>query len=248
MAVRTKGVAVTSGEQKTPDVERESVVIRFAGDSGDGMQITGSLFTQNSALVGYDIVVLDMEHGVIAPDAADLLVAHGRRLGLRVYSRVAAPERVPVQKALDSGADGVILPQIAGASHARSAAAFAKYPPLGSRGIGFSRTMDYGVVEAGFTDGENGRTRCFVMIETPGALADCQEIAALATVDGLFVGPGDLSLTRGRGLYRALLHARRRRRDREGVSRKALEGVGGSGGRRRASCRNSRSRRSSRAR
>ena len=54
MAVKTREIAVTD-EQKARYLERESVVIRFAGDSGDGMQITGSLFTQNSALVGYDI-------------------------------------------------------------------------------------------------------------------------------------------------------------------------------------------------
>ncbi len=54
MAVKTKG-AVVSDEKTTSDVERDGVIIRFAGDSGDGMQITGSLFTQNSALVGYDI-------------------------------------------------------------------------------------------------------------------------------------------------------------------------------------------------
>ena len=54
MAVKTKEIAVTE-EQRAGFLEREGVVIRFAGDSGDGMQVTGSLFTQNSALVGYDI-------------------------------------------------------------------------------------------------------------------------------------------------------------------------------------------------
>jgi 2-dehydro-3-deoxyglucarate aldolase/4-hydroxy-2-oxoheptanedioate aldolase len=165
------------------------------------LETAGFAACEIGALVGYDIVVLDMEHGVIAPDAADVLIAHAGRLGLRVYSRVAAPERVPIQQALDSGADGVILPQIAGAAHARPVAAFAKYPPLGSRGIGFSRAMDYGGVGAGFTGAENARTRCYAMIETPEALESCAEIAALEAVDGLFVGPGDLSLTRGRGLY-----------------------------------------------
>ena len=54
MEVKTKEVAVTD-EQRASFLDRDSVVIRFAGDSGDGMQITGSLFTHNSALVGYDI-------------------------------------------------------------------------------------------------------------------------------------------------------------------------------------------------
>ena len=54
-----------------------------------------------------------------------------------------------------------------------------------------------------FVNVENTRTKCFIMIETPGALAEVETIAALPAVDGLFIGPADLSLTRGRGLYAA---------------------------------------------
>ncbi|HEX9770730.1 MAG TPA: aldolase/citrate lyase family protein [Kiloniellales bacterium] len=152
------------------------------------------------AIVGYDIVVLDMEHGAISTDAADRLVSHAKRLGLTVYSRVATAARVPIQQALDFGADGIIVPQITDVAHARDVAALAKYPPLGSRGIGFSRTMDYGGVDDAFLDAENRRTLCFLMIETPDALRDAEKIAALETVDGLFIGPSDLAATRGRGL------------------------------------------------
>jgi 2-dehydro-3-deoxyglucarate aldolase/4-hydroxy-2-oxoheptanedioate aldolase len=156
-----------------------------------------------AALVGYRIVLLDMEHGVLSLEAADRLIPFCRGLGLVVYPRVAAAARVPIQHALDAGADGVILPQIRDARHAREVAAFAKYPPLGSRGIGYSRTMDYAATPAGFVDAENRRTRCYAMIETTGGLAEVEAIAALATVDGLFIGPSDLSLARGRGTYRA---------------------------------------------
>ncbi len=152
------------------------------------------------AIVGYDIVVLDMEHGAISTDAADRLISHAKRLGLTVYSRVASAARVPIQQALDFGADGVIVPQITGVAHARDVAALAKYPPLGSRGIGFSRTMAYGGVDDAFLDAENRRTLCFLMIETPDALRDAAQIASLETVDGLFIGPSDLAATRGRGL------------------------------------------------
>lgn len=155
------------------------------------------------ALLGYELVLLDMEHGVLSLEAADRLIPHCKGLGLTVYSRVAAPERVPIQHALDSGADGVILPQIENVRHAREATAFAKYPPLGTRGMGFSRTMDYGATPADFTDAENRRTKCYAMIETPGALADVEAIVALDTVDGLFLGPFDLSLTRGRGVFQS---------------------------------------------
>jgi 2-dehydro-3-deoxyglucarate aldolase/4-hydroxy-2-oxoheptanedioate aldolase len=152
-----------------------------------------------AAFVGMDAVILDLEHGVFDAGAADEIIAAAKRLGLTVYSRVAQSERMQIQAALDSGSDGVILPQLRDLVHARQATGYAKYPPLGTRGIGFSRTHQYGGTPADFTDRENRRTLCFAMIETPGALADAEAIAALRTVDGLFVGPADLSMTRGRG-------------------------------------------------
>ena len=150
-----------------------------------------------AATLGYELMILDMEHGVISPTAADRLIVFSKSLALTVFSRVSAAERVPIQQALDAGADGVIISQIQNAEHAQTVTAFAKYPPGGSRGIGFNRTMAYGATEADFCDRENRRVQCFPMIETPGALDEAHEIAALITVDGLFLGPGDLSLTRG---------------------------------------------------
>ena len=156
-----------------------------------------------AAQAGYDAVIFDLEHGVIAQKDADQLALACKRLGLTVYSRVASAARVPVQHALDSGVDGVILPQIMDAAHAREATAYAKYPPLGTRGVGYSRTMKYGAVAPGFFESENRRCLCLAMVETAGALAEVEAIAALDTVDGLFVGPSDLSMSRGRGAFAA---------------------------------------------
>ncbi|HEY2892002.1 MAG TPA: aldolase/citrate lyase family protein [Dongiaceae bacterium] len=156
-----------------------------------------------AASLGYRIVIIDTEHGVFSREAADALAFACRKLGLTVYGRVATAERVPIQHALDSGVDGVILPQIADLAHAQAVTALAKYPPLGSRGVGYSRTMNYAGVARGFFAAENRRATCFAMIETPGALRDVATIARLATVDGLFIGPADLSMTRGRGAFQA---------------------------------------------
>jgi 4-hydroxy-2-oxoheptanedioate aldolase len=155
-----------------------------------------------AALVGYELVVIDMEHGAIGSEALDFIVAHCRACGLTCYVRVAAPDRLLIQQALDFGADGVMLPQIADVAHAAEAAAYAKYPPLGTRGVGYSRAMRYGGVDDAFFEAENRRAVCHVMIETPGALRDVDAIASLETVDGLFIGPADLSMTRGRGAFR----------------------------------------------
>jgi 2-dehydro-3-deoxyglucarate aldolase/4-hydroxy-2-oxoheptanedioate aldolase len=155
-----------------------------------------------AALCGYDAVIFDHEHGVMPQADADRLTLACKRLGLTVYSRVASAERVAVQHALDAGVDGVILRR-SPISPTRGGDGTGEYPPLGSRGVGYSRAMGYDAVAPNFFERENGRTLCWPMIETPGALADAAAIAALDTVDGLFVGPADLSMTRGRGAFRA---------------------------------------------
>jgi 2-keto-3-deoxy-L-rhamnonate aldolase RhmA len=144
-----------------------------------------------------------MEHGAFEVGEAAHVVALCRALGLGVFTRVAAPERVPVHQALDSGADGVILPQIGDLAHAREATAFAKYPPLGTRGWGGGRTVKYVATPDQFVETENRRVRCYAMVETAAALKDVEAIAKLPALDGLLIGPYDLSLSCGRGEYLA---------------------------------------------
>jgi 2-keto-3-deoxy-L-rhamnonate aldolase RhmA len=156
-----------------------------------------------AAILGYATVIIDMEHGTFEPSTAARSVTIAKALGLTVYTRVDSAERVPIQHALDFGSDGVILPQITDLAHARAATAFAKFPPLGTRGFGGGKTVNYMPVPPHFVDAENRRTKCWVMMETVQALDDVEEIAALKTVDGLFIGPNDLSLARGLGEYLA---------------------------------------------
>jgi len=156
-----------------------------------------------AAAAGFDAVFLDLEHGTIDVESQDRLLAQARALGLQAYVRVAMAQRAPIQQALDSGAHAVVLPQVRDLAHAKEAAAYAKYPPLGLRGMGTPRSLGYGDTPGDFVLRENERTRCYVMVETPGALRDARKIAALPTVDGLFMGPYDLSLTRGRGQFQA---------------------------------------------
>ncbi|HEY7763989.1 MAG TPA: aldolase/citrate lyase family protein [Aestuariivirgaceae bacterium] len=157
-----------------------------------------------AALTGYELVVLDMEHGALTRETCDTLVAMGRALGLVVLVRVAESERILIQQALDYGATGVMLPMIRDAAHAAEASAYSKYPPLGRRGVGGGRAFDYGAyqeIDKSYHETSNSKTRCYVMIETAKALEDVDAIATLPTVDGLFIGPSDLSIARGRGAF-----------------------------------------------
>jgi 4-hydroxy-2-oxoheptanedioate aldolase len=152
-------------------------------------------------LAGYDTVIFDMEHGTISETALDRLVPFCNQLGLATFVRVREANQARIQIALDSGARGVILPQIRNIEHAGTIAPAAKYPPRGTRGMGFSRIQRYGAADDAWVAAQNNATTCYVMIETQGAFDQCEAIARMECVDGLFVGPSDLSLNRGRGMF-----------------------------------------------
>jgi 2-keto-3-deoxy-L-rhamnonate aldolase RhmA len=147
------------------------------------------------ARLGFDWLCLDMQHGMYSraelidvarsfpTDAAELAV------------RVVACNFAAIGAALDAGARAVIVPQIESAAEAQRAVAATHYPPVGGRSWG-----QLGGIWGGATltaEAANRRTTCAVMIESADGLAEVEEIAAIAEVDQLFVGPHDLSLSLG---------------------------------------------------
>ena len=170
--------------------------------TGFWLQTGSQAACEIARISGYDLVIFDLEHGTLDPSELDHLVLVCHLLGLKTYVRVAHADRPQIQAALDTGASGVILPQIRDLDHARHVCRFAKYPPLGDRGFGFNRTMQFGAVSDAFVDRENSQRGCYAMIETRGALEVAADIAKLPCVDGLFIGPSDLSLSRGRGVFK----------------------------------------------
>ena len=148
---------------------------------------------------GFDWIVLDLEHG--AATEADLL-ALLHAVGTTPMAPIVRPqsaERLRVGRALDLGAAGVMLPQLQSAAEVRQAATYLRYPPVGARGLALrTRGADMGALgHADVARVVNDRVVGIVQIESPGAVADAEEIAAMAEVDVLFVGPADLSHTLG---------------------------------------------------
>ncbi len=159
------------------------------------------VFIEIAADLGYGTLVLDAEHGIFDLKDFDRLIPFARRLGFDVFVKVEGPRAEPIQQALDFGASGVIVPHIGAVAHARSVCAAAKYPPLGTRSYAGARTVRYGAPAPTYFDDDNRATLCFAMVETAESFQDVAAIAALPMVDGIFAGPSDLSLTRGRGRY-----------------------------------------------
>ena len=142
---------------------------------------------------GFDWVLLDQQHGHFDDRAVrETLVLRGeRRVPLLVRPRTN--DAGLIGRALDAGADGVIVPLVSSAAEAEAAVASASYPPRGNRSWGPLPGLER-------TDGADGRPpRPFVgvMIETAEGLADVDAIAATPDLDLVFVGPFDLSQSLG---------------------------------------------------
>ena len=148
---------------------------------------------------GFAFVIVDCEHGYFSlPQVAGLAaVANGMSFPLIV--RIPGVERECILKYLDSGVDGILIPMMDTAETMRSAVAFAKYQPLGKRGISVTRAhSEYtpGPL-AGYLERSNRRTMVFAQIETAEGVANAGEIAGVDGLDGLFIGPNDLAADLG---------------------------------------------------
>jgi 2-keto-3-deoxy-L-rhamnonate aldolase RhmA len=144
-------------------------------------------------LSGFDWAVVDMEHTPLdLMDLVHLLQALGNTPMLPVV-RVPWNDTVYVKRVMDAGASTLLFPFIQNADEARRAVAATRYPPEGVRGMaGMSRSSRFGTTPDHFR-AANQNTCVLLQMETPESIARLEEIAAVPGVDGLFVGPGDLS-------------------------------------------------------
>ncbi|MBM6402370.1 HpcH/HpaI aldolase family protein [Phycicoccus sonneratiae] len=144
---------------------------------------------------GFDWLALDAQHGPVDRAALHVLGRALASVPTPFLVRVPAVDAAWIGAALDAGAAGVVVPSVTSAADAERAALAARYPPLGERSWGPFAPLWGGVAQD--PEAANELVRCWVMVETPGALDDVEAIAATPGVDGLFVGPLDLALSLG---------------------------------------------------
>lgn len=146
---------------------------------------------------GFDWLFLDGEHGPAS-------ILDWQRVMQAVNGRCACVLRVPscsevhIKRALDIGADGIILPMINSADQARDAVAWTRYPPEGRRGIGLARAHGYGLDFADYMARANEDTGLILQVEHIDAVDNIDAIADVEGVDAIFVGPYDLSASMGK--------------------------------------------------
>lgn len=164
----------------------------FCGWSG----IPEPLVAETMAIVGFDAVLLDMQHG----GHHEVSVLTGMTLvagaGAAPFVRIPVGRNDMASRALDFGAAGVVAPMINSRADAEAFAGAMKYPPVGGRSWGPMRVraLRKDFDNGGYLAGANNDTLALAMIETREALAVLDDILAVDGVDGAFFGPGDFSI------------------------------------------------------
>lgn len=161
---------------------------------------TDPMFIEVAARAGLGCVIMDAQHGL--HDAASIAVG----VGAAALANCPAAVRLPVgdmalaSRALDFGAQVIIAPMINSAAEAQALVAATKYPPVGERSWGPARAMMLsGLDAAKQLQAANTETLALAMIETTRAIDALDDILATKGLDGVFVGPSDLSVTLSRG-------------------------------------------------
>jgi 2-keto-3-deoxy-L-rhamnonate aldolase RhmA len=148
------------------------------------------------ARAGFEFLIVDNEHGTYSSETVSAIVAAARGAGVEIIVRIPEIRREAILKPLDSGAAGLLVPQVDTVEQAREVVRHAKYPPEGRRGAALRRAHSrYDHVDAAeYLARANEETLIAVQAETPEAIDNAEAIAAVAGIDCVFVGPFDLSV------------------------------------------------------
>lgn len=171
---------------------RRMVDERAVGHGGWCM-VPSPFLTEVVSASGCDWLCLDLQHGLIDDGAMRTMVQAAAIRRTPVLVRVPWNEPASIMRALDAGAEGVIVPMVNTPEEAEQAVAAARYPPAGIRSWGPLRSA---MAQPGFDPAlGNEQTVCLVMIETVQAVERLDEILDVPGVDGVVVGPHDLAIS-----------------------------------------------------
>jgi 4-hydroxy-2-oxoheptanedioate aldolase len=147
------------------------------------------------ASAGWDAVTIDQQHGLL--DYADLLAMLQAMSAQPAVPLVRVPWNAPgdIMKALDAGAFGIICPMINSRAECEAFVQACRYPPDGYRSFGPARASL--VAGADYAAEANAEVLTLAMVETRDGLENVEEIAATPGLDGIYIGPSDLSLALG---------------------------------------------------
>lgn len=165
---------------------------------GGWLQIASPMAAEIMSRAGFDWLIIDMEHG---PTDIPMLIAQLQAMsGTDVIPFVRAPwnDFVIIKRILDAGVYGVLIPYVNSKSEAEAAVAACKYPPQGIRGVaGSPRAVGFGQKAIDYLTKANDEIMVIVAVETFTAVTNIDDILKVPGIDGIFIGPLDLSASLG---------------------------------------------------
>jgi 2-dehydro-3-deoxyglucarate aldolase len=146
---------------------------------------------------GFEWLAIDIEHAAISIETVMNLIGHIQGNGMQALVRVSKNEEVVIKRVLDAGADGVIVPMIKSKAEAIEAVNYVKYPPIGKRGVGLNRAQKYGTAFNSYQEWVKNEAVLIAQIEHIEAVHNLEDIFSVPDIDGIIVGPYDLSASMG---------------------------------------------------
>ncbi len=169
------------------------------GTLGTWIKLSSPESVEIMSYAGFDFVVIDLEHTTLDLAAASTHIAMARALG--VYPLVRVPDHglSVIQRVLDAGAAGVVVPHLDTVEQARAVVRATCFPPRGDRGSGgTSRAGRWGLLpRADYLEYGNEQALCIVQLESEVAIRNTREILALDGIGAAFVGTADLAMSMG---------------------------------------------------
>ncbi|MCL2856588.1 MAG: aldolase/citrate lyase family protein [Oscillospiraceae bacterium] len=169
---------------------------------GTMQQIASVAIAECLGISGLDFFVADMEHAPFDAESLRSVIMAAELRGTTPLCRIKNVTKDYVQQALDIGAMGIVAPGIESPEEVRALVRYAKYIPGGNRGFCYTRTSAFGYADFAKTPNEyikacNEQTLIIPQCETKQCAESIEEIVAIPGVDGIFVGPFDLSVSLG---------------------------------------------------
>ena len=171
--------------------EGKSTIGPFVGLPSPGI-------TETMGWMGFDFVVINCEHGPMDYETAEHMIRAAELSGTTAILRIGLNEQQHIQRYMDAGAAGVMIPLINNATDGKAVVDAVKYPPMGKRGAFAGRNARFGLQDmAEYIKESNEETFVSLQIETPEGIENADEIIATENADAIFLGPGDLSVNFG---------------------------------------------------
>lgn len=164
---------------------------------GSWLTINHQSVVEIMATAGFEWLCIDLEHSAISISDVLNLIGHIQGNGMQALVRVSENNPVIIKQVMDAGADGIIVPMVNSVQDAEKAVASVRYPSKGSRGVGLSRAQNYGIGFAEYQEWLKNDAVIIAQIEHINAVNELPGILDVPGIDGIIVGPYDLSASMG---------------------------------------------------